>query len=301
MSLRYKLIRGSIRLMGIRKMFSLPEKELYQKIQKENEKRGFRMPKDKKAHYEDLLIGQQDHCLIIQLEERKAEKAILFLFGGGYLLGPDGMDIATARKLGKGSGSDVWFPYYPLCTKVHIATTYDMVLECYRQMLRFYAPENISFVGASSGAALAIGLLLHNNALGRPLPVPRQVIAVSPGAVPLTSVEREKMSILDKKDVMVTAAFMETVQALLEKGASTPSYMVSGVTGDFTGLPKIYFYYGTDEILYAEAGPFAEACQKYDVPFQMTIGRGMFHCYALMPFFPEGKKAFQEIVQLLGD
>lgn len=298
MSLRYKIIKNVIRLAGIKKMSALPEEDLLRKIRKANRKRGFRLPKDHRCVYGDRRIGKY-HCLTMQTGPKHSEKAILFFFGGGYLMGPDGMDIATARKLGRESGADVWFPYYPLCTEVCVSETFDMALECYRQLLTEYRAENISIVGASSGGALAIGLLLHNNALGRPLPVPRRVIAVSPGAVPVSDEERKRAQALDARDVMVTAAFMDNVRTFLEHGRKVPLYMLSGISGDFSGLPELYFYYGTDEVLCAEAEPFAAACEKYGVPYRMTVGTGMFHCYALMPFFPEGKAAHQEIIRIL--
>ena len=52
-------------------------------------------------------------------------------------------------------------------------------------------------------------------------------------------------------------------------------------------------------MLYAEAEAFAAAREKYGVPYHLTIGQGMSHCYALMPFFPEGRAAFAEIIRIL--
>lgn len=299
MSLRYQIFRAAVRLTGVKKTLALPQEALLRKMGKSNRKRGFRLPEDQKSVYGDRAISGKYHCLTMQADVEKSEKAILFLFGGGYLMGPDGMDTAMARRIGWQSGSDVWFPFYPLCTDHCVSEAYDMAHECYRQMLREYKAENISFVGASSGAALAIGILLHNNALGRPLPVPRRVIACSPGSVPVSVGEREKARALNDKDVMVDSAFMENIRGLLEHGQSVPLYMVSGVSGDFTGLPEIHFYYGSDEALYAEAGYFAAACGKYGVPYRLTVGRGMCHCYAIMPVFPEGKAALKEIIQIL--
>lgn len=299
MSLRCRIFRTVLFLMGVKKMFGLPREELLHKIKKANQKRGFRMPTDKKCVCGDRIISGKYHCLTMRTGAEKSHKAILFLFGGGYLMGPDSMDIALARRIGAKSGSDVWFPFYPLCADTCITETYGMAFECYRRMLDEYLPENISFVGASSGAALAVGILLHNNALGRPLPVPRVVIACSPGSVPVTETEREKARALDEKDGMVSSEFMENVREWMEHGEQVPLYMLSGVSGDFTGLPEIHFYYGSDEVLYAEADGFAAACEKYSVPYQMTVGQGMGHCYAMMPFFPEGKAALKEIIQIL--
>ena len=50
------------------------------------------------------------------------------------IVGPDQGDIKTARDFAVRSGSDCWFPYYPLCTDHCITETYEMVLQCYREM-----------------------------------------------------------------------------------------------------------------------------------------------------------------------
>lgn len=88
------------------------------------------------------------------------------------IVGPDQGDIKTARDFAVRSGSDCWFPYYPLCTDHCITETYEMVLQCYREMAECYGAEHISLVGFSSGGALAVGLPLHLNALNRPTGMP---------------------------------------------------------------------------------------------------------------------------------
>ena len=60
------------------------------------------------------------------------------------------------RKLCSQTGCDVWFPAYPLCTDHCITESYDMVYECYRQMLLLYGDGNVSTCGFSSGGALAL-------------------------------------------------------------------------------------------------------------------------------------------------
>lgn len=64
-------------------------------------------------------------------------------------------------------------------------------------------------------------------------------------------------------------------------------------------FPFTHFYYGSDEILYAEAEYFAKAYDNYQAKYVMHVGKGMFHCYPLLPYFPEGKAAYKEIIEIL--
>ena len=299
MSIRYKLASAALRAAGTKKLFALPEEELLEKVRGMNRRRQFQMPKDHKAVYGDRLILGQYHCLTIQLGQKRTKKAILYLFGGGMIVGPDQGDIKTARDFAVRSGSDCWFPYYPLCTDHCITETYERVLQCYREMAECYGAEHISLVGFSSGGALAVGLPLHLNALNRPTGMPRQVIAVSPGSIPSSQKERAEMQALNSRDVMVDAAFMETDRKIMTKGQPVPVYMLSGPKGDFTGLPPVHFYYGGDEVLSVVAESFADACKAANVPYTMTIAPGMCHCYAMVEWFPEGRQAREEIIGLL--
>ncbi len=298
-SLQYRLLRGMIRLSGIKKLFALPEDTLLKKIRKLNRKRGFCIPDNKLAHYGDRIILDKYHCLTIQPVKTRSKKAILFFCGGGMCIGPDQGDVKNAAVIAKNTDSDVWFPYYPLCTENSITETYDMCFQCYREIVELYGAKNVTLMGFSSGGALAIGMALHNNALGRPLPMPKQIIAASPGSVPMTEEEVQKMRKLDHKDFMIDSSFMTTVKHIMEHGQKVPGYMLSGVRGDFTNLPHIYFYYGGDEVLAAEAEYFETACKNAGIPYTMTIEPEMCHCYAMQTRFPEGKRAFEEILKLL--
>ena len=116
MSLAASLINVSLKLSGIKKMYSLPDDEFLKKVEKMNKSRGFYIPKDNKAIYKERdVLGY--HCLIVQLNNEPADRSILYMFGGGMMIGPDKGDIDVIVKLAKKTGCDIWFPIYPLCTE----------------------------------------------------------------------------------------------------------------------------------------------------------------------------------------
>ena len=53
--------------------------------------------------------------LIVREHPKPSERAILYFFGGGMVIGPDKGDLPVMRKLCRETGCDVWFPFYPLC------------------------------------------------------------------------------------------------------------------------------------------------------------------------------------------
>lgn len=193
MSIRYKLASAALRAAGTKKLFALPEEELLEKVRGMNRRRQFQMPKDHKAVYGDRLILGQYHCLTIQLGQKRTKKAILYLFGGGMIVGPDQGDIKTARDFAVRSGSDCWFPYYPLCTDHCITETYEMVLQCYREMAECYGAEHISLVGFSSGGALGCRASASPQCAEQADGDAPTGYAVSPGSIPSSQKEPAEM------------------------------------------------------------------------------------------------------------
>lgn len=299
MSIRYSILSSIIRLSGMKRIFRKDKEEILAFAAKLNRRRGYRgIPESKAAEYTDMVIAGR-HVLKAVPGGRRSSRALLFLFGGGYLMDADAGDVKLAVEIAGASGRELWFPYYPLCTEASIETTFDMVFETYRRMLSEYKAEDIAFMGFSSGAALAIGICLHNNALGRPLEMPGLIIASSPGSVPISEEEKQKMAELSRKDIMLDSSFMVTIREIMECGREVPLYMLSGICGDFSAFPMTHFFYGSDEVLYAEAEFFEKAFRRYSASYELHVAEGMPHCYPAYTFIPEGRQAELEIIDLL--
>ena len=310
MSVTYKIASTIVRLVGVKKMFLKNKKEILEYAKKENAKAVFDLDKaKKKAERNNYFLFDKDvmgyRLLSYQKNKKPAEGVVFYLFGGGMITGPDKLDFSLAERIMKRTGKDVWFLFYPLCSEdVKVDTTYEVSFEAYRLMTETYRAENISVLGFSSGACISIGIFLHNNALGRPLPMAGKIISVSPGGVLDLSLEEnkevwEKVNALDHKDIIIDPTYFKTAREIAKGDKDLPEYMLDGTKGDFTDFPKIYFYFGENECLYAFAGEFQKAMEKYHVPYEIIVGKGMCHCYPLVRFFREGREAQDEIIELL--
>lgn len=310
MSLIYKISAGIVRLLGVKKIFLMNKDEILEYARGENAKLVFDFDKAmKRAKRKNYYIFDRDvmgyRIISYQKNEKPSNGAILYLFGGGMITQPDKLDFSLAERIMKRTGKDVWFLFYPLCSEdVKVDTTYEVSFEAYRLMTETYKAENISVLGFSSGASLALGIFSHNNALGRPLPMAGKIISVSPGGLPDVSLEEnkeiwEKLNALNHKDIMIEPSYFKTAREIVNGEEDLPEYMLDGTKGDFSDFPKTYFYYGGNECLYAFAEYFKKAMEKYHVPYEIIVGKGMCHCYPLVRFFREGREAQDEIIELL--
>ena len=155
MSILASVLRGAYRLSGAKKAFALPEDALVKVIEQQNRHRGVFVPTDHKAHYKMIEMNGFP-CLIVRERPEPSERAILYFFGGGMVIGPDRGDLPVMRKLCRETNCDVWFPFYPLCMEHCITETYAMVYACYQEMISVYGGGNVSTCGFSSGGALAV-------------------------------------------------------------------------------------------------------------------------------------------------
>lgn len=140
--------------------------------------------------------------------------------------------------------------------------------------------------------------------------MPRQIIAVSPGACPLslcegyeaTADDADLIASLEKlsaEDLITDYHYVSTIAPVLSKGQKLPAYMLNSCVGDFSHFPKTYLYYGSRECFYACAPYFKEAFVRYGVSYEIHVGEGLCHCYPLFRFFPEGRRAQDEIIDRL--
>ena len=310
MTLTYRVAAGVVRLAGVKKMFLKSKEDMLEYAKKQNAKSAFNLAKaQKRANRKNYFLFEREvmgyRLVCYQKNAKPAAGVVLYLFGGGMITGPDKLDFSLAERIMQKTGKDVWFLFYPLCSADrNVKETYEVCIAAYGLMTSEYRAENISVLGFSSGACLAVGIFLHNNALGRPLPMPGKIISVSPGGIPDLSLTEnqeiwEKLVALNPKDVIIDPTYIRTAREIAKGTEDLPEYMLDGTVGDFSGFPKTYFYYGENECLYAFAEYFQQAMEKYQVPYEIVVGEGMCHCYPLLRFFKEGRQAQEEIIGLL--
>ena len=98
MSVFASVLRTAYKLSGAKRAFGLPEKEIRTVIEKQNRNRGVFTPTGRKAYYETITVNGFP-CLILRGSPKPSQRAILYFFGGGMVIGPDKGDLPVMRKL----------------------------------------------------------------------------------------------------------------------------------------------------------------------------------------------------------
>lgn len=252
-------------------------------------------------HIKPLTKNEQqgaDKAAVTEDEAKKADTAILHIYGGAMIFSPLPFQRRYAAKMARLTGREVYFPYYPLCTHYNIKDALTMLLELYRKILTRH--KNVYLYGYSSGAALAMLMCAVINERKLPLPLPEKQVIISPGGVTATLEEAEAMEALDNKDILISSDFLTRVKPLLTHGnKDIPHYMTTFEDPDMSVFPETYCYYGSDECLSVKAEAYIELFKKNKVKFKAKKAPGMAHCYCVLDSFPEAKKDYYEIIEIL--
>ena len=295
-SLQSRLVSGIFKLIGVNKMLDKqgPEFDILLEQCCERQKKPLRIPYKKMSGFEigKKTIGATD-CYVIRQKESFPDKAVLYLFGGGYILPPDPGDIILCGQIAENCNAEVWFPLYPMAPEYRLVETLQSTLEVYRSILERYDAESVRYFGTSSGGGQAMSLCVYIRSEQPDIPLPGKLVLQSPGLqVPPSDKQKAEMEKRKKDDVMIPPRFFDNIAPVLAK--EKEAYLLSPILSNLTGFPPIDVFYGTREVMIAYLPDLQEACKRYGVPLNVHIGEGMMHCWGALEFMPEAKAVRQE-------
>lgn len=300
-SVRYRLLCGMFRMIGVNRMLDKKGTELEKLMQSYVKKQdNIKVPAEKISRHYDFKKKTIDgfDCYVTKQKGAAPQKALLYIFGGGYILPCDPGDFVLGGQFADHTGREVWFPIYPLAPRYQTVDAVKCVLAVYKKMLEQYAPEDITFFGTSSGGGLALSVLMYIKHEQLPIPMPGRLVLQSPGLqVPPSSEQYAEMEKRKKLDVMIPPDFFKEIAGYLAD--KDTEYLLSPLLFDISGFPPMDIIYGTHEVMIAYAGDMKKHAEKCGVPVKFHFGEGMMHCWCAMEMTPEGKQARQNIFQMI--
>ena len=300
-SIQYKLVGTLFRELRVNKMLDKegPEFEKLLETYRIKQKKPLAVPHKRMDDF-DIITKTVEGTTVYVVRKKGAmpQKAVLYLFGGGYILPPDPGDIVLSGQIAKETDAEVWFPIYPMAPEHTLAETVRNTLQVYREILKSYPSENVRFFGTSSGGGLAMSVCVYIRHEQLDVALPGKLVLQSPGLqVPPSEEQKEEMKKREKADIMIPPRFFDRIAPVLATGDDT--YLLSPLLADLTGFPPIDIFYGTREVMIAYLKDFKKVCRQYGVELNVHIGRGMMHCWGAMEFVPEAKAVRQEYFQAL--
>jgi len=206
----------------------------------------------------------------------EVERALLYLHGGGYVIGSPQSHRHLAAAIANTAGAVALAPDYRLapehafpCALVDAVAAYSWLQE------NGWRPEQITIAGDSAGGGLALATLLHLKAEGMALP--GAAVCISPWT-DLTASGASHQSRADV-DPMVTATNLREYAEVYRGDRALDDPLVSPLFGDLAGLPPLLIQVGDDEMLLDDARELHARAEAVGTDSKLEVWDGMVHVW----------------------
>jgi len=219
----------------------------------------------------------------------KAGPVILYLHGGGRILGSAQTNLGTGIRIGRNSGIPVLAVEYRLAPEHPFPADIEDVLTVYRALLNNgYQPNEIGIYGDSAGGGLSVSSVLAARDAG--LPLPAAVVALSP-SVDFTREGDSRITLADYDPVL-----RSPTNRYLYMGDTEPrNPLLSPIFADFSSFPPLLIQVGSREVLLSDAFLLARKARSDGASVTLDVWDGMWHVWQDVPGLPEAEQACEEI------
>jgi len=215
-------------------------------------------------------------ALDLRVPAASARSVLLYLHGGGYVVGSARTGARLAVALGRRVGVRAVALDYRLAPEKPFPAAVDDALAAYRALLDGGArPDEILIAGDSAGGGLAVATLLAAKAAG--LPQPAAVAVFSPW-VDLT-LSGDSMRSKDGVDPLFTRARIGVYAERYAAADARTAPLASPVFGDLTGLAPLLVQVGSHEVLLDDAVRLAGRAAAADVDVTLDVVAGVPHVF----------------------
>ena len=224
------------------------------------------------------------------------EKALLYLHGGGWILGSAYTHRLLTVALGKATGMQVFSINYRLAPENPFPAGLEDCSKAYRWLLRNgFKPSNIIIAGDSAGGNLTLATILKLRDLG--IPLPKGAVCLSPA----TNLEfgTSFFSHGETDPILADIGIFWWIPAYMgmENAAELKNPLVSPFFGDLRGFPPLLVQATPLESLFEDARQFVERVKAAGGDATLQTWDGMVHVWQLffIGTFPESREAIDKI------
>lgn len=218
-------------------------------------------------------------------KNNNSKTLVIWLHGGGYVLGPFKQQLQRLRQVCDELGYDGILPDFPKAPEFNYQDNMKFLMNFYHEFIAHY--DNFYILGDSAGGGLALGFSLMLKEHG--LKTPKSIYTFSPWLDLSNSVDHSEY---DQDDPFLAKTGLDAFAGYYgNKDLKNP--FVSPFFGNIKSLDsEIYVYSGTHEIFHPTAVEFAKANEN--IVFRTF--ENMIHAWALMPM-PEATQVMEEVIE----
>jgi acetyl esterase/lipase len=217
---------------------------------------------------------------------------VVMFHGGAYVRLPLADHWKFADRLAQKTGWQVMVPIYPKAPNHTVQQALAMVKPLVERVLTHHHP--VVFMGDSAGGGLA--LALTEMLVNEHQPSPAHLILMSPWLD--IALRDPKCRDLESVDPILAVEGLREMGRVWKGELSEDDPRVSPLLGLSAKLPPMTLITATHEIFYPDALTLAKQAAQLGIDVDLTIGKGLFHCYPLFGV-PEATAVIDSITHQL--
>lgn len=202
-------------------------------------------------------------------------RAVLYLHGGGYVLGSPATHFGIAGRLALAAGCEVFVIDYRLAPEHPAPAALDDALSAWTALGRTHA--NLALAGDSAGGGLSVALAVAARDAG--LTTPRALALISPWVDLSLSGDSMQPGAVD--DPLLSRAWLAWAGAKYAGPIAPDDPRLSPLFAPLAGLPPTLIHTGSDEVLLSDTDRLEAALRKAGVPVDVSIHEGLWHDFQL--------------------
>jgi epsilon-lactone hydrolase len=236
-------------------------------------------------------------CESITVAHSDSTRVLLYLHGGGYVLGGPESHRDLAWRLADASGMRVLLVDYRLAPESPFPAAVEDATACYRWLIdEGLAPERLAIGGDSAGGGLAVAMLVQARNLG--LPMPAGCILLSPWTD--LTLSGDSVTTNDGADSMISQVSLAKFADLYVGKRDKRAPLASPLFADLAGLPPMLIQVGSTEVLLSDSQRLAQKVRDTGGEAIVDVWDNMPHVFALLAArIPEGKAAVVKLGEFL--
>lgn len=229
---------------------------------------------------------------VIEPPDRVAGRTVLYLHGGGYVIGSSATVRALAARIATAARATAYTIDYRLAPEHPCPAATADVAEAYSILVdKGHDPACIAIAGDSAGGGLVVSALVAIRDRG--LPLPAAAVCLSPW-VDLTLSSPSVQS--TPGDPECQPAFLGAMAAYYLAGQQADAPWASPLYAELTGLPPFLIQVGQVEALLDDSVALTERLTAAGVSVLLEQWEGMIHVWhRFAPRLPEAMRAIDRI------
>jgi acetyl esterase/lipase len=221
------------------------------------------------------------------------DPVMIWLHGGGYMIGSMRTHRPTLSRLSKASGGRVLGLDYRLAPENPFPAAVQDTVAAYRWLLANGTdPKKIVIGGDSAGGGLTVAALVALRYTGEPMP------AAGISHSGWTDLKHTGESITTKAEIdpILSREMLDLMAQTYVGGRDPGTPLASPFYADLHGLPPLLVQAGTAEILLDDAIRFTDKAKAAGVDVTLEIWDDMPHIWQVFaPILPEGQQAIDHM------